>query len=159
MKKQKIKPKYKNFEEFIQIFEKPSFLEEIQTEDNKYYILPDKVQEIKENISRSTFSSGLFLGEKKKGNFTPSLALIELLAKETQKKNKVPKIVIDKKTEWLFICGRDVFKKSISEEDKYTKNGYVFLQNQKDENLGIGLVQGNMILNILDKGDFLRREK
>lgn len=103
----------------------------------------------KENI-KNLVASGLVLGHKK-NNFKPSLYLLELIAKDSSKK-----IVINSKAEWLFLCGRDVFKDSIL---KKNATEFCLVQNEKDENLGFGLIKGNLVKNMLDRGDFLRREK
>lgn len=139
---------------FIHMFmqDKPDLAKDIIEEDNRYYILPEEVKKTKENISRSVFSAGAFMGEKKKGRFYPSLLFIEKLAKISDKK-----VFLGKKAEWLFLCGRDVFIRSI--EKKNTSTGYVFIQNLKDENLGIGRFREKVLENMIDRGDYLRREK
>ncbi len=145
--------KTKNINDFFRLIGnlEPSFKEDIITEDNKFYLLPKDVRELKNTISRSVFSAGSFLGEKKKGDFYPSFPLIELLSKESNKK-----IIVDKKTEWLFICGRDIFTKSISEQT--TEKGVAFVYNKRDELLGIAKFNGKEVTNLLDRGDYLRRE-
>lgn len=98
---------------------------------------------------------GIFLGKEKNGKFSASLALLEILSKKTKKK-----AFIDDKAEWLFLCGRDVFEDSIRKMD--AKEGLVLVQNLKDENLGMALISRKeklMLKNVLDRGNFLRREK
>ena len=105
-------------------------------------------------IDRETHSKGLFLGEDKKG-FKPSLALLEMIAKDSKRK-----AFLNEKGAWMFICGRDVFGESI--EKSSVEEGLVLVQNDKDENLGYGKIwkkKGELFIkNILDKGDYLRRE-
>ena len=71
-------------------------------------------------------SIGLFLGEEKNKKFISSLALLELLSKESDKK-----IYLDEKGEWLFVCGRDIFAESISKAD-FKDKGLVLVQNLKE---------------------------
>lgn len=102
-------------------------------------------------------STGIFLGEESSG-FIPSLALLEILAKGTNKK-----VFISEKAEWLFLCGRDVFEDSVTCKHDIKQGELVLVQNQEDENLGYGRVEisGKRIIirNLLDRGDFLRRER
>jgi ribosome biogenesis protein Nip4 len=90
----------------------------------------------------------------------------ELLRLITEKRGN--KIVVDKKTEWLFICGRDIFRRGVTEVIGSGKEGdYVLVLNGHGECLGFGKVVsdldkkmgGVVVRNILDIGDFLRREK
>jgi ribosome biogenesis protein Nip4 len=78
------------------------------------------------------------------------------------------KIIVDKKTEWLFICGRDIFKRGIMKTiGSKKKRAYVLILNQHDECLGFGKIlrdlneetNGVVIKNVSDIGDFLRRER
>lgn len=96
-------------------------------------------------------SKGLSLGIQKK-NFKPSLYLLEKISKLSENK-----IFINDKAEWLFLCGRDVFLDNVVEDN--SSNKLFLVQNCRDENLGLGMKKGNLILNIIDRGDFLRREK
>ena len=62
------------------------------------------------------------------------------------------------------MCGRDIFDESIvSEIPKELIGKHVLVQNENDENLGLGIVKvgGSRITikNVIDRGDFLRREK
>jgi ribosome biogenesis protein Nip4 len=80
---------------------------------------------------------------------------------------KANKIIVDKKTEWLFICGRDIFKQGIIKATGSKKRGdYTLILNQHGECLGFGKIIHNLngeksgfaVKNISDIGDFLRRE-
>ncbi|MFP4112111.1 MAG: hypothetical protein ACLFPQ_01355 [Candidatus Woesearchaeota archaeon] len=147
----------KNIEEYINVLfpkknkELDNFFKSIYFEDNKYFLIDAKAKKLKENISRSVFSAGLFMGEIKKQEFIPSLALIDKLS--TFSENKV---FVDKKAEWLFLCGRDIFEKSV--HDSEGERGIVFVQNLKDENLGLGKFEKKEVTNIIDKGYYLRKE-
>ena len=94
---------------------------------------------------------GEYLGKIKKNKFIPSFSLIELIYEKTDKIAK-----INNQASWLFLCGRDVFKKSII---KCEYKGDVIVINENNEILGLGNFDGRNINNILDRGDFLRREK
>ena len=119
----------------------------------KYFDVSPDLLALSEKINSDLFSIGVFLGEDK-GRFMPSLALLEMLARKS-----THKVFLNKKAEWLFLCGRDVLEQGISRCD--TEPGLVLVQNELDENLGYGLLskkENLMVKNILDRGDFLRRE-
>lgn len=105
-------------------------------------------------------SIGIYLGKINKGKFLPSIEFIDILSKRSRRKLTIN----DDKTEWLYLCGRDIFGKSIS---KYTvKNGFAFVFNGRNENLGYGKFIENInkkekavFKNLLDKGAYLRIER
>lgn len=132
-----------NFEQYLQLFTQ----EKIDIE----YIRKDIYEKtfLKE-VNGRIESKGAYLGTQKK-SFEPSLYLLERISKVS--KNKV---FVNKESEWLFLCGRDVFEKNILKNDA-TK--HIFLvQNENDENLGLGMFTRGMVKNLMDRGDFLRRE-
>jgi ribosome biogenesis protein Nip4 len=120
---------------------------------------------LKPLIRKDFFSAGVFLGKAKEGKFFPSFTLLGMLAKMGANR-----IILDKKSAWLFICGRDVLGKSILRVQgpgKKDTNTLVF--NEFGECLGFGRIaeklsvsaESNEIVvrNVLDIGDFLRRER
>ena len=120
--------------------------------------LKDAVETINKNLDREPFTAGVFLGEEKRNKFLPSIALIDIISRATDKW-----VTVDDNAEWLFLCGRDIFGKSVVKAN--VKKGMVLVGNKDKEVLGYGKITGNMdkpdqvyITNILDKGDFLRRE-
>jgi ribosome biogenesis protein Nip4 len=85
-------------------------------------------------------------------------------------KQEANKTKVDAKTEWLFICGRDIFKQGITEITGSKRKGtHTLILNQNGECLGFGKILRDpkeeksrrqpTIKNIADIGDFLRREK
>ena len=114
--------------------------------------LPNKEQ--KEFIKLGNIRGvGTRIGQINKDKFTPSFQLIDLI-----KTNKI--IILNEKMEFLFLCGRDIFKQSV--EQKIHGEGLFIIQNKSKENLGIGLIRNKedkIIKNIIDRGFFLRREK
>lgn len=126
---------------------------------NKYFLLN---KELKKLIVKDFFYAGLYLGKIKNGIFFPSFALLGMTAK-----GNVNKVIVDKKTEWLFICGRDIFERGIVRVVGSKKRGdYALILNSDCQCLGFGKIlqnleegKGVVIKNISDIGDFLRREK
>ncbi|MFH1211359.1 MAG: hypothetical protein V1659_00335 [Candidatus Woesearchaeota archaeon] len=120
----------------------------------KFFLVEPELLAFQQTIPEQPELIGLFLGEEKK-NFNPSLLLLGIVSETSEKK-----AFINGEAEWLFLCGRDVFDKNIVKAN--AKEGLVLVQNEKDENLGMGkLMQGQkglFIKNILDKGAYLRDE-
>jgi len=125
-----------------------------------YFLLNDCLKRL---ISKDFFYAGTYLGKTKGGKLFPSFDLLRMIAKE-----KANKVIVEKKTEWLFICGRDIFKRGITEVMGSKRKGdYTLILNQHGECLGFGKIlcnldkakNGVVIENISDIGDFLRREK
>jgi len=128
---------------------------------NRYYLLSKK---LKGQIPKGFFYAGAYLGAVKGASFFPSFLLLAMIAE-----SKANKLVVDKKTAWLFICGRDIFKQGILKVNNLKKGDYALVLNEHNECLGFGKISRNIreekdanevvVKNILDIGDFLRREK
>ena len=127
---------------------------------NRYFLLN---QELKGFIAKDFYYAGVYLGKDKNGRFYPSFNLLEMIAKKDSNK-----VIVNKKTEWLFVCGRDIFRKGILRLIGLNKrNYYTLVLNQYNECLGFGKIVSEVaggeedifVKNILDIGDFLRREK
>jgi ribosome biogenesis protein Nip4 len=127
---------------------------------NRYFLLSANLKKL---ASKDFFYAGTFLGKTKNGRFFPGFDLLRLIAEK-----KANKVVVDKKTEWLFICGRDVFRQGITKVIGLGRRGdYMLVLNKHGECLGFGRIahnldkqkEGVIIKNISDIGDFLRREK
>ncbi|MBW2964275.1 hypothetical protein KY363_02340 [Candidatus Woesearchaeota archaeon] len=116
------------------------------------------MEKIDKALGRGAVSAGLFLGTEKSKKFTPSLALLDLLGKASHRW-----VAVDDKAEWLFLCGRDVFASSVLKAN--VTSGVVLVANSRGEILGYGKITGTpgkkdsvFVKNLLDRGDFLRRE-
>jgi ribosome biogenesis protein Nip4 len=152
----------KHINDFVSRFGTSISLDEtlIVKKHGRYFLLNENLKPL---ASKDFFYAGTYLGKTKDTKFFPSFNLLDLVARK-----KANKIVVDKKTEWLFICGRDIFKQGITEATGSTrKNDYVLILNSHGECLGYGRTLRNLnqkkggpaVKNILDIGDFLRREK
>jgi ribosome biogenesis protein Nip4 len=132
----------------------------IVEKNQRYYLLNNN---LKKYVKGDYYYAGLYLGKVKSGVFFPSFNLLNLL-----KDVAVNKVVIDRKAAWLFICGRDVFRAGILRTYGSKQKGHISLVlNEFGECLGFGRIMCNLfetdgkvvLRNILDVGDFLRREK
>jgi ribosome biogenesis protein Nip4 len=129
--------------------------------ENRAFLLN---QNLKRPVKNGLFYVGTYLGKTKRGKFFPSFSLLRLIAEK-----KANKIVVEKKTAWLFICGRDVFRQGIIKVMGSKRKGdYTLVLNKYGECLGFGRIMRNLddvegggvvVKNISDIGDFLRREK
>jgi len=84
-------------------------------------------------------------------------------------KGKANKIVVDREAAWLFICGRDVFRRGIlATQGSRRKGDFALVMNEFGECLGFGRILFSAdnamrdaevaVKNVSDVGDFLRRE-
>jgi ribosome biogenesis protein Nip4 len=152
----------KEISDFASLFDSNLSLNEdfVVKKQNRYYLVNETLRQV---LSDDFFCAGIFLGKTAGGKLSPGFELLRLLAA-----TKANKIVVDKKTEWLFICGRDIFRQGIIKiVGPGRKGGHVLVLNVNQECLGYGRIlcdlsdakRGLAVKNILDIGDFLRREK
>lgn len=119
----------------------------------KYFLENKELEEISKQLNCKIISASLFLGEEEE-TFKPSLALLEILSKTSKEK-----VFLTDIGEIDFIYGRKKLSKRHI-KSMQGKNRRKLVQNEYDENLGYCKVVDEInIKNILDCGDFLRREK
>lgn len=119
-------------------------------------------QPLRKHASRNFSYAGTYLGRIEAEKFVPSFSLLRLVAEAGGNM-----VTVDEKTAWLFICGRDVFRRGVLRvEGSPRKGDYALIMNKRGECLGYGeilsLESGGgrvAVKNVLDLGDFLRREK
>ncbi len=130
---------------------------------NRYFLLNEKLKEL---VLNDFFYAGTYLGKVKGNVFFPSFRLLAMIAE----KKDASKIMVDGRTEWLFICGRDIFRRGIKKViDAKKKSELTLVLNSYGGCLGFGKIlldlderQGGekvAVKNISDIGDFLRRER
>jgi ribosome biogenesis protein Nip4 len=133
----------------------------IVKKSNRYFLLNENLKGL---IAKNFFYAGVYLGKTKGKTFFPSFYLLAMISQSDANKTTV-----DTRTEWLFICGRDVFKKGITSMSKSGKKGdYTLILNAHGDCLGFGSISRSVddagrnqvvVKNVADIGDFLRREK
>ncbi len=139
----------------------PDFIVEL---NQRIYLLNPALRKV---AKKDFYYAGLYLGKTKNGVFFPSFNLLNNLAGMA-----VDKVVLNRKAAWLFICGRDVFQSGILKiMGTKHKGNLTLVLNEFGECLGFGKITSNLervdvssegkiaVKNILDIGDFLRREK
>ena len=131
----------------------------VRKKDDRYFLLNESLPQF---VRGDFFYAGTYLGKVRKSKFFPSFNLIAMLAK-----GRSNKIVLDNKTAWLFICGRDIFQSGIMSIVGFKSRGaHILVMNKYGECLGFGRIlqnldeksSGPVVKNISDIGDFLRRE-
>ncbi len=148
--------------DFIRLFNANLALDESLPEKKgeRYYLVN---KDLKRFINKDFLYAGIYLGEVGDGRFRPSFMFLAMISETAQNK-----MYVDQKTEWLFICGRDIFKQGITRTTGAAKrNDYTLVMNRSDECLGFGRIiidlsesaKGVVVKNVLDIGDFLRRER
>ena len=152
----------KPLDEFVKRFRTRIVLDEtlLVEKEGKYYLLNKK---LRKRISSDFLYAGTYLGKTRHKEFVPSFPLLNMIAK-----TDASKAYVDEKTEWLFICGRDVFKRGIKKTTGTAGRGdYTLVMNLRGECLGFGQLlvdsaeerESVAVQNLLDLGDFLRRER
>jgi ribosome biogenesis protein Nip4 len=127
----------------------------------RYFLLNEALQKV---AGKDFYYAGTYLGKVKNGKFFPSFNLLAMLAR-----GEANKIVVEKKAAWLFICGRDVFRKGVvAVRGSRKKVAHTLVLNEFGECLGFGKIIGSLdgaakknevvVRNVSDIGDFLRRE-
>ncbi len=116
--------------------------------DNKFFETSKKLSERKSLLEKGY--CGIILGYYKKG-FKPTKYFLE------KNKNKIKNyIIIKEKVEFLFTCGRDLFKESIIQEKGNGRLYVVF--NKKKEVLGLSEKTKDVYKNILNIGLYLKED-
>ena len=127
---------------------------------NRFFLLDENLKKL---ITDDFFYAGTYLGKIKNGKFFAGFSLLRAIAERSANK-----IIIDDKTAWLFVCGRDIFKQGILKVHGSKRKGdYTLVLNRHQECLGYGKIltdlederEGVAVRNISDIGDFLRRER
>lgn len=151
----------KSYEVFVSQFGgKVAFNNEFIVEKSqRYYLLNPRLRKV---LREDFYCAGLYLGKVgKNGVFFPSFNLLNMLVDVAANK-----VVVDGKAVWLFICGRDIFRSGVVKVMGSKRKGEATLVlNEFGECLGFGRIMdlaeaGGKIAvkNVLDVGDFLRRE-
>ena len=133
----------------------------VAEKSGRYYLLNGNLQGL---VRNDFFYAGIYLGKAKAGKFFPSFPLLSMLVD-----CGANSVVVDKKTAWLFICGRDVFAKGVTDVHGASREGdFALVLNEFGDCLGFGRLAQNLtskagkkevaVTNISDIGDFLRRE-
>ncbi|MGA2386368.1 MAG: hypothetical protein ABSG33_07535 [Candidatus Bathyarchaeia archaeon] len=126
--------------------------------NQRFYLLNPRLKRMPANF----YCAGMYLGKVKKGIFFPSFNLLNMLVDAAANK-----VVLNGKAAWLFICGRDVFGSGVAKAMGSKRKGdAVLVLNEFGECLGFGRITGDLggsaekvaVKNVLDIGDFLRRE-
>jgi len=90
----------------------------------------------------------------------PSVDLLQHIGRAARKR-----VVLSHKGEWLFICGRDIFGKSIVSHNNPVVGDRVVVLNKHNECRGYGDVVAPLeekkvvVRRLFDIGDLLRRER
>ncbi len=138
--------------QFIKLFTKEQILieKDVVQIDKKFFLVPESLRQF---TRREPVYLGTYLGQQKGKRFIPSFTLLELIAKKTTQKT-----IVDDKTAWLFLCGRDILDKPLNFKEKTS----ILVLSKEQEVLGYGVVHNEDKFKLgksLDRGDFLRRER
>ena len=133
-------------------------LNSVEKIGRKYFYMSEELKKVKDGIPLEPYAAGLPIGELVKNDFKPSITLIDIISKYTDRK-----IIINKKGETMFLYKRSVFGENFVKDMPGEEKGICIVLNENEEVLGYGEVnRGNtltILKAVLDRGDFLRRER
>jgi len=97
---------------------------------------------------------GTLIGEIKQKGFFASPEFIDFLSKYSNSK-----IIVKEKSEWMFLCGNDIFRSGVLKDSSKSSARNVFVQNKHGENLGLASsFKNGKYFHIIDKGAYVRKE-
>jgi len=133
-------------------------LNSVEKIGRKYFYMSEELKKIRDSIPLEPYAAGIPIGELVNNDFKPSIALIDIISKYTDRK-----IFINKKGETMFLYKRSVFGENFVKDMPGEEKGVCIVLNENEEVLGYGEVNRGNIQTILkamlDRGDFLRRER
>ncbi|HNZ87445.1 MAG TPA: hypothetical protein PKK55_02865 [Methanofastidiosum sp.] len=100
-----------------------------------------------EKLDEEIISLGTQIGKFHKGNFLLGIESNIIMSPSSKKAR------LSDKGASLFLYGRDVFIKNLLNTPK---KGFVVVSNKREEVIGLGKFDGKMLINILDRGSYLR---
>lgn len=121
----------------------------------EFFITNKATAQTLEEMKKSPYSVGLYIGEERGGSFILGLEGAEMIAKHCQKR-----IIVNQKAEQLVLYGRDIFPKSILDSSSGLRKGErALVYNERDEVIGIARVTLGKIFaeNLVDRGWYLRK--
>ncbi len=119
-----------------------------------YFEIPKKLEKF---ASKRPSYIGKCIAHVRGPVLIPSIDFLQYVGRHCKKK-----VVVNKDGAWLFICGRDVFSKSVvSTVGSPVPDDFVVVMNEYDEALGYGKFTSDKIIvkRLFDIGDLLRRER
>lgn len=128
----------------------------------RYFYDPKGLKDVAVEHKWDAFSVGLYLGEERKG-FTPSSALIDLLASRIKRR-----VVVGEKAAWMFLCGKDVLMEGVARAGEFVPGEIAIVADRDGNVLGYGDVCCAYLLKAPhkvylkhrhDRGEYLRRER
>ncbi len=141
--------------QFIEQFTTQKLLDEkdVHKIGNDFFLVQSELAKAVHKIKLPPLVTGLYLGRFQEKTAKPGLDLLQMLAK-----TNAPKIWLNEKGAWLFVCKRPALSVSITKIEAQP-NQLVLVMTEHNECIGYGLFDGKGVKNYYDIGDFLRRER
>jgi len=144
---------HKSLKDFLELFgDIPFPVEKVSLQGKEVYLVNYSAQPTLPSYEEEPVSQGVLLGTIAKNSFVASIALLRHIAPHTQKK-----IILNEKSAWLFVCGRDAFEQNIMSGDK--KSSLVIVLDEQDNVLGLAKKTPQFYKNMLHIGTFLKENK
>jgi ribosome biogenesis protein Nip4 len=116
-------------------------------------VAPDAYKTLK-SMKRDPYSAGLHIGKIKKEKFDLGLEGAAIIAPHSRKL-----VTLNKKQEQLVLYGGDVRSKSAIKKSGLPDGERCFLVNENRENIAIGRIESDNIINVRDRGHYLRSKR
>ncbi|MBN1792959.1 hypothetical protein JW826_04730 [Candidatus Woesearchaeota archaeon] len=126
----------------------------------QYFLMNKELKQARDELGKMTpFSAGLSFGSLEGNKFKPGFPLLDLIARYTDRI-----AVADSKGEIMFLYHNSITADNLLTQKQEPESGLLLVENERGEVLGYGEAkkdrQGKKIIkNILDRSDFLKREK
>jgi ribosome biogenesis protein Nip4 len=123
----------------------------------EWFLISKELVSFGKKVDKLPVYSGIYLGTKKNDYFVPSTLLLDMLAKSKH----VKKVFVNDKAAWLFTKKKNVIDKSIINTTNNPEPGdWVLVMAPTQDCIGFGeYTDKNVVRNLFDIGDFLRRER
>jgi hypothetical protein len=122
-------------------------------QSKEFFLVPKFILDVLDEVPESPVRKGFFLGFFDSQKFIPSPFLLNIINSFSKKF-----VVLNEKSSWLFICGRDIFEEGVLKLGS-SENGLFIALNDRQEILGLCKKTGKSFTNLFDIGFFQRLKR
>ena len=123
----------------------------IVSERREVYVVKNDTYAAMREMKRDPYSAGLNIGKIKRDKFDLGLEGAALIAPHSRKT-----IAVSKRDEQKVLYGEDVRSKSAIRKSGLGEGDRCLIVNEYKENIAIGRIEKDTIINVRDRGHYLR---
>lgn len=124
------------------------------SERREVFILDKNTGKIAEKIKKDPYSAGLYIGKIKKWKIDLGIEGAALISSHS--KNRV---TVNSRKEQVILYGGDIFSKSTINGESPSTMDRCLIVNKREESIAIGTIKKEKILNLRDRGYYLRSRR